>query len=206
MSELKHHGILNMKWGQRNGPPYPLDRSISTGSRLRDKIKRKIVAAGGSIEYRKQKRLLAKAERAKARAERARQKEEAKVKSEEQKKAIGNQIAKQKAIEKNAANATRERVMKHGEPSEVAKYLKTMTVEEMQAVINRFGLEETIRNKIPKEPSKKQKIIDGFNTYANDIKILGEAVGNTKTLFKNYSEFIDVIKKLSKDNEKKNEA
>lgn len=23
-SELSHHGILNQKWGQRNGPPYPL--------------------------------------------------------------------------------------------------------------------------------------------------------------------------------------
>lgn len=24
--ELYHHGILNQKWGRRNGPPYPLDR------------------------------------------------------------------------------------------------------------------------------------------------------------------------------------
>lgn len=31
---LAHHGIVGMHWGVRNGPPYPLDSSISTGSRL----------------------------------------------------------------------------------------------------------------------------------------------------------------------------
>ena len=203
MSELKHHGILGQKKGVRNGPPYPLNRIISTGSRLRDKIERKIIATGGSIEYRKQKRLLAKAERAKARAERARQKEEAKVKSEEQKKAIGKQIAKQKAIEKNAANATRERVINHGSASEVAKYLENMSVAEMQAVVTRLGLEETIKNKIPAETTKKQKVIKGLNTYASDVKVLSDVIGNTKTLFNNYNDFIKLIKKMGNENEKK---
>lgn len=32
---LAHHGIDGQHWGVQNGPPYPLDRSISTGSRLR---------------------------------------------------------------------------------------------------------------------------------------------------------------------------
>ena len=33
---LAHHGVLGQRKGVRNGPPYPLDRSISTGSRLKD--------------------------------------------------------------------------------------------------------------------------------------------------------------------------
>ena len=32
---LFHHGVLGQRKGVHNGPPYPLDRSISTGSRLR---------------------------------------------------------------------------------------------------------------------------------------------------------------------------
>lgn len=32
---LEHHGILGQKWGVKNGPPYPLDSDVSTGSRLK---------------------------------------------------------------------------------------------------------------------------------------------------------------------------
>lgn len=51
-NELYHHGIQGQKWGIRNGPPYPLDRSnddplneiVSVGkSYLRDFFKNKVV-------------------------------------------------------------------------------------------------------------------------------------------------------------------
>ena len=35
---LEHHGIIGMKWGQKNGPPYPLSSKISTGKRLRSTV------------------------------------------------------------------------------------------------------------------------------------------------------------------------
>ena len=34
--ELMHHGVKGQHWGVQNGPPYPLDSSISTGKSLRD--------------------------------------------------------------------------------------------------------------------------------------------------------------------------
>ena len=51
---IEHFGILNMHWGQRNGPPYPLSRAISTGRRL------KAAAKAGSVK-RKRKKALKKA-------------------------------------------------------------------------------------------------------------------------------------------------
>jgi len=39
-TDMQHHGILGQKWGKRNGPPYPLDESVSTGSKLKEKKKK----------------------------------------------------------------------------------------------------------------------------------------------------------------------
>lgn len=40
-SYLAHHGILRMKWGQRNGPPYPLLRDAAGRLKAKAQAKRK---------------------------------------------------------------------------------------------------------------------------------------------------------------------
>lgn len=37
--ELTHHGVKGMKWGVRNGPPYPIDRSNDIGKLTMKKSK-----------------------------------------------------------------------------------------------------------------------------------------------------------------------
>ncbi len=38
LRELYHHGIKGQKWGVRNGPPYPIDRTSKRGTIVRDAI------------------------------------------------------------------------------------------------------------------------------------------------------------------------
>lgn len=48
--DLVHHGVKGQKWGKRNGPPYPLDSSKSTGSRLKPGVNKERPSGSPQID------------------------------------------------------------------------------------------------------------------------------------------------------------
>ena len=83
VEELTHSGIKGQKWGVRNGPPYPLSRDISTGSRLKTNSSgRKPGGIKGYLQTRKvKKKKQAALEKARqTKAENAQKKQTAEVK------------------------------------------------------------------------------------------------------------------------------
>lgn len=117
---LMHHGILGMKWGQQNGPPYPLDANKHSASEkkagwiqsLKDKSEAK-------KKKKKKQQDLEKAR--KARAEKAKQ---AKLAKEYEEK--------------------KQQILKSGKASDVQKYKGQMTNQELSDALNRIRWEKEL--------------------------------------------------------------
>lgn len=63
---IEHHGVKDMHWGVRNGPPYPLSSKVSTGSRLKKGAKGTGGSYGGNPDRLKKKAAKAAVKAAKA--------------------------------------------------------------------------------------------------------------------------------------------
>ena len=178
---LMHHGILGMKWGQQNGPPYPLDSNKHSASEKKagwmKSLKEKSEA---KKKKKKQQAALEKAR--KARAEKARQK---------------------KLTEEYEAD--KQKVLTSGKASEVYKYQGAMTNKELGDAVQRIRWERELREFSAKEQKSNFEKVDAIMEKVGKMKKWADTAMDTYDTIATFHNFQHPNEKWKyiKKNEKK---
>lgn len=174
---LAHHGVKNQKWGVQNGPPYPLDSSVSTGSRLKtsagDAIKKAKKSFDDSVSKYKAKKA-------------------AKTEAEEKKKAEAAQKAKEKVIARSNVQ-------------EIDKIKDTLTTKEFEEAVKRAELNKRL-TQADTSKSKLERVTNGLNTMAKLTGAGIDAWNNFAKISNTFTDSeLPVIGKDKKDKKEKKE-
>lgn len=144
---LCHHGIGGQKWGQQNGPPYPLDPNKDY-SKKELRALRKQARKEERKENRRRKKLIKRYE-----------KEEAKRREEEE--------------EEQRIEEAKKKAIASGSASEIEKYRSKMTLEELAEASMRIkAFQDLDRLKLSEFKLSSDKIREECNkiTAENDLK------------------------------------
>lgn len=192
---LEHHGILGMHWGQRNGPPYPLSRTVSTGKKLKSSI-------GNVSKKRKKKNAIKKAKKTRAK--------NAQIKAQE----IKEQKSKEDILKTKDIKAMADNIDLFSN-QEIRDVLARIDVEEQL----RRKVREVQEQNMPKRQrilrSAKSSAKKGASKAGNDIvstatenliklgtkKVVKELVGNANPELEDYVEKVFPGPKLKKEKE-----
>lgn len=201
--ELYHHGILGQKWGDRNGPPYPLGSGDHSAKEKKAGWRQSL--SGKIADRKRKKRQAAALEKARA----------AKVQNAERKKEEADREAK------------KEKALNSGSASDVMKFQGDLTNEQLQRALNRLNLEgqlsklsqkdvktvtdkvDSIITKLDKATKWTQTGINAYNTAAkiinafsdgDELPTIGERSNRKIKADLNEQKYKDSIKKLTKEN------
>lgn len=130
-SDLSHHGILGMRWGQRNGPPYPLGSGDHSVSEKKAGWRKSLF---GNKEQKKKKEKKGKVE----------------VKKLQNEPEKGSEEYESKKI----------KALKQGKASEILQYKGDLTNQELQDAVNRIRLEQQLSEYSSKEVKSSWDKID----------------------------------------------
>ena len=173
IDSLEHHGILGMKWGYQNGPPYPLDAGDHSDSERKAGWRKSLSSAASGVAT--------AAKKTKAAIQVAKAKHDEKKQIKEEKKA-------QKKIEdKNEA-------VKSGDPLKIAEYSSKMSIQEYREAVDRLDLQRRLNMYLPPDKAKltmgekldrARQGVDKFATNVqNGINTYNKVARLTNTLFK----------------------
>lgn len=135
---LEHHGILGMRWGKRNGPPYPLDSDVSTGKKLKKE----------------------------GRAEKQKAKKTYKNRVKSLKKARATKAANQ--VKKQEQKKSKEDIVKTKDIESMLKNVDLFTNKEINDMLDRLSTESKLKEAVAKQreanKSTGQRIKDNISS------------------------------------------
>lgn len=155
LDSLEHHGVKNQKWGEKNGPPYPLSRGKDGRVTQTQKKKKQSLIARAKANHRK--KVMAK-ERAKKAAERKKQK------------------AKE-AEENLSKEELREKLLKSTDPKFIAKHMDLLETKEIKDRLDRIDTEAKLKKLLKDDKSKKQ--VQAGMEWVGNIQKIAEATAKT---------------------------
>lgn len=163
---LYHHGILGMKWGHKNGPPYPLGAGDHSTSEKK---------AGWF------KSLKAKHTAKKLKKKRAKSLEKARI------------VRQKKAAEKKAHDElmkNKDKVLAKGSAKELMKYRGEITNQELKTALDRLDLEKKLSSYSAAEKDAFRKKVDRVVAWGNTVS---DAYNAGSKLYNAYADIHNVV-------------
>ena len=167
MEELTHSGVDGMRWGVRNGPPYPLSRDISTGSRLKTNSSgRKPGGIRGYLQTRKIKK-----------------KKQAALEKARQTKAENAQ--KKQTAEEHAAEV--KKILESGDRNKIKSIASEVSYNDLNNALNKADLmvrlnaqtaPKTAWDKLDNTKNKLDKVIGYYQTGAKAWNVIAQLYNN----------------------------
>ena len=153
---LSHHGILGMKWGKKNGPPYPLGSNAHSSAQNKA-AKSAGIKVGGSSGKGSIANLFKKKKHVQQATPKQQPKEPERPETPEEHK------------------AKREAAIRSGDPNEIRKYRDELTNDELQKALNRVSLNKQLAA-IDVPPSAFDKIDKTMKTVDKITNWAGTAI------------------------------
>ena len=163
MEELTHSGIKGQKWGIQNGPPYPLSRDISTGSRLKTNSSgRKPGGIRGYLQTRNLKK-----------------KKQAALEKARQTKAANAQ--KKQTAEEHAAEV--KKILESGDRNKIKSIASEVSYNDLNNALNKADLmaklntqtaPKTAWDKLDNTKNKLDKVIGYYQTGAKTWNVIAQ--------------------------------
>lgn len=173
MEYLEHHGILNQKWGHRNGPPYPLNAgSHSAGEKSAAKAAGiKIGKSSGKGTIEKIKKFGSSSKSSPDKPQKAAKKE---MTPEEKREA---------ALE----------AVRNGDKKQIAKYIDQLSTDELRDAQNRAQMRDSLTKKDPSEQKASKADIEKMEAMRSGDKDKVKEYADQMT----YSELKEAMDKVN---------